>query len=580
MRDNAGMRSLPVPSRFALLALAAVLCAGGHAADGPFPAPLDALAEPDFLPVDEAFALEAELSSDGFVEATWRMPEGYYLYRERFRFDGGRDAELGEPELPAGVAKTDEFFGDVEVYYGSVTARVPVLAQRGERLGVAIEFQGCADYGLCYPPERKHFVFAASGDAAAQASAAVAPGDAGAAVNALLAALGGALLGGLILNLMPCVFPVLSIKALSLLDAEEGERIKHALVYAAGVVTTFLALGAALAGLKSAGEAVGWGFQLQSPGFVAGMAVLFFVLGLNLLGMLETPAFGFGGGASGHFAGGVLAVVVATPCTVPFMGVALGYGLSQPLPVLLGVMIALGVGMALPYVAVAATPPIARRLPRPGPWMVTLKHAMAFPMLITVVWLVWVLARQSGPGAVATTLSACVGAGFIAWLAGGRPERLRSAWAGVAAVAALTIWAAPAGQVEAAAGEDGFDMAVVEQRRAAGKPVFLNFTAAWCITCLANERSTLGTSGIKTFFAQRGIEYIKGDWTNADPAITEALAGFGRSGVPLYVYYPSGGPPVVLPQVLTPGSLIKAIEAADANELSALTSAKLSLSYR
>lgn len=553
------MRQHPFFSRFALMALAILLCAGGKAADNPFSNPQDALAEPDFLPVDEAFALTARLSSDGFVEATWRMPEGYYLYRERFRFDAGRDGDLGEPELPAGVPKTDEFFGDVEAYYGSVTVRVPVLAQRGERLSVAIEYQGCADYGLCYPPERKHFEFAAaSSDAAVPATATV-------PVDALLAALGGALLGGLILNLMPCVFPVLSIKALSLLQAEEGERAKHAFGYAAGVVTTFLALGAALAGLKGAGEAVGWGFQLQSPGFVAGMAVLFFVLGLNLLGMLETPAFGVGGGASGHFAGGVLAVVVATPCTVPFMGVALGYGLSQPLPVLLGVMIALGVGMALPYVAIAATPPIARRLPRPGPWMITLKQGMAFPMLITVVWLVWVLARQAGPGAVAAALSACVVAGFIAWLARGRAGRLRSAWAGVAAVAALTIWAAPTFQVEAAAREDGFDMAAVERRHAAGKPVFLNFTAAWCITCLANERSTLSTAGIKAFFAQRGIEHIKGDWTNADPAITEALARFGRSGVPLYVYYPSAGEPVVLPQVLTPGSLIETIEAADAN---------------
>ena len=317
------------------------------------------------------------------------MPEGYYLYRHRFRFETRDGTRLGEAVLPSGTPKTDEFFGDVEVFYDTLTARVPVVEPAGDRFEVGIEYQGCADYGLCYPPERKWLQFAA---------AASGTGDTGAsgwAFAELIATLGAALLGGLILNLMPCVFPVLSIKALSLLGDPAG-RVRDAAGFSVGVVATFASLGLLLVALRGAGEAVGWGFQLQSPGFVTGMAMLFFALGLNLLGVLPTPPFGVAVDRGGPVATGVLAVVVATPCTVPFMGAAVGYGLSQPAPVLLAVMVALGVGMALPYVLLAAVPPIARRLPRPGAWMVTLKQVMAFPMFVTVVWLVWVLVQQSG----------------------------------------------------------------------------------------------------------------------------------------------------------------------------------------
>ena len=538
-------------------------------AQSPLPSGADALATPDFVPVDEAFALTATLSPEGLVVADWRMPEGYYLYRERFRLEAEGGAELGEPVLPDGVRKTDEFFGDVEVYYGGVTARAPVLAAEGPSLAVAIEYQGCADYGLCYPPERRSFTFdmASLGENSDGADANGAEGatrSLSGAEGTLWAALVGAFLGGLILNLMPCVFPVLSIKVLSLLGGETG-RTRHALGYAAGVLAAFIVLGGTLAVLKAGGAAVGWGFQLQAPGFVAGMAILFFVLALNLFGFLELPAFGVSGGQTGHFATGVLAVVAATPCTVPFMGVALGYGLSQSTPALLGVMAALGAGMALPYVLVTTIPPIARRLPRPGPWMATLKQAMAFPMLLTVVWLLWVVARQSGAEAMAATLSACVATGFLAWLAGGRAARLPAAWGGVVLVAALAIWTAPGFKANAAPAEAGFRMETVAAHRAAGRPVFLNFTAAWCITCLANERSTLGTDGIQRFFTERGIEQVKADWTNADPAITAALEGFGRNGVPLYVYYPSGGEPVLLPQVLTPAIVMDAVRAADSD---------------
>lgn len=525
--------------------------------------------EPEFLPVDEAFVLTARVTDDGVLEADWRMPDGYYLYRHQFGFETRDGTTLGTPELPAGLAKTDEFFGDVEVFYGAATVRVPVLAAGGDPFEVGIEYQGCADYGLCYPPERKWLRFAVAGvdpggggSGVAFAEPSAGEREGGPPARALVAILASALLGGLILNLMPCVFPVLSIKALSLLGAPEG-RVRDATGFSLGVVATFVALGLVLVGLKSAGEAVGWGFQLQSPGFVTAMALLFFVLGLNLLGVLETPGFGVGGfERAGPFATGMLAVVVATPCTVPFMGAAVGYGLAQPAPVLLAVMAALGVGMALPYAVIAAVPPIARRLPRPGAWMATLKQVMAFPMFATVVWLVWVLTQQAGPGGAAWVLAAFVAVGFLAWLGMRSPARLRPVWLAVAGLAALSVWTVPSADRSTGASTQGFDMAAVEAHQAAGRPVFLNFTASWCITCLTNEQSTLGTDRVREYFEERDVAYVKGDWTNADPAITEVLERFGRSGVPLYVYFPRSGDPVVLPQILTPGIVIDAIETA------------------
>lgn len=526
--------------------------------------------EPEFLPVDEAFVFSAELTEDGGVLARWTMPDGYYLYKHRFAAEANAGTDLGEPVIPDGKRKVDEYFGEVEVYYHQAEMRVPVHAQSGRFLEVGIEYQGCADYGLCYPPEQKWVSFdvaAGPGSTSAGSASTMATGagaSAGAAAESmnfttLLAVLGSAILGGLILNLMPCVFPVLSIKALSLIDVEsESDRLRHALGYAAGAVFTFIALGALLAALRGAGESIGWGFQLQSPGFVAAMALLFFVLGLNLLGVLELPGFGVAMDKPNPFATGVLAVVVATPCTVPFMGAALGYGMSQSTWVLLAVMTALGIGMALPYVVLTAVPQLSRLLPRPGPWMVRLKQIMAFPLFATVVWLVWVLVMQSGANGVAMVLAACVLLGFLAWLGQGRANRLAAVWSAAVATSALVIWAVP-GQPEAATASGNFDVAAIERHRANGEPVFLNLTASWCITCLANDRSTLSSDTVNEFFETRGIRYVKGDWTNADPAITSVLESFGRSGVPLYVYYPVRGEPVVLPQVLTPGIVIDAI---------------------
>ena len=541
---------------FALALWCTASVAAGDAGLGLDRAPDPLAAQVEFLPVDEAYRFSAVLR-EGHILARWEIEPGYYLYRSRFDFQPDARATLGEPQIPPGQPKVDEFFGEVEVYYDEVTVVVPVTGQATSSFSVRFGYQGCADAGLCYPPETRAVTFATGG-------AGVGPmaddAGAGADMAGVLAALASAILGGLILNLMPCVFPVLAIKAVSLVEAEPRGRWRHAVGYGLGVVVTFLALGGLLAVLRSAGEAIGWGFQLQSPGFVVAMALVFFLLGLNLLGVLEVPGFGVAMEGSNAFAAGIIAVVVATPCTAPFMGAALGYGIAHSTPMLLLVMAALGVGLALPYVVLAVVPALADRLPRPGPWMATLKQVLAFPLFLTVAWLVWVLGRQAGADAVLAALCACTVLGFVAWLALGKPARLPLVWGAAALVLALTTWFVP--RPQAGPAESSFDMAAVEERAAAGEPLLLNFTAAWCITCLANERTTLSTARVREFLAANGISQIKADWTNADPAITEALSRFGRSGVPLYVFYPPGREPVLLPQVLTPGIVIETITAA------------------
>lgn len=397
----------------------------------------------------------------------------------------------------------------------------------------------------------------------------------------LLWAMLAALLGGIALNLMPCVFPVLSIKALALLkhaQATPRELRLQGLVYAAGVLCAFGLLAAILILLKAGGQSIGWGFQYQSPLFVWLLALLMFAVGLSLSGCLTfgAGAAGLGsglaeqGGYRGSFFTGVLAAVVATPCTAPFMGAAIGYALGQPAPVLLAVFLSLGGGLALPYLVLTFWPGLQRRLPRPGPWMERLKECFAFPMYAAAIWLVWVLAQQAGPNAVLLALVAMLLLGFAAWLLasaaragvlGRRLSRLLAAGTLLLAllgggwrVAELQPSVAEAAAEAAAAHWEAFTPERLESLRAEGKPVFINMTAAWCISCLVNERVALSEAAIVEAFKRSGLTYLKGDWTQRDARISAFLQEFGRSGVPLYVYYPAGlaSQPVVLPQLLTP----------------------------
>jgi thiol:disulfide interchange protein DsbD len=407
----------------------------------------------------------------------------------------------------------------------------------------------------------------------------------------LLAAMGLALAGGLILNLMPCVLPVLSIKALALVGhAEISPRAvrRHGLAYTAGVLLCFAALAGALLALRAGGAQIGWGFQLQSPLVVTALAYVLFALGLSLSGLLVIGGrFTSVGhdlaarpGYTGSFFTGALATVAATPCTAPFMGAAVGYALTQTPAAALAVFEALGLGLALPFLALSLVPAWRRLLPRPGPWMTRLSQALAFPLYASVAWLVWVVSRQAGPDGVALVLVGLLLIGFGAWLhhaARGAAPRWRRAATGFALVsAAVAIALAPlaAASPPAASGTGAPTGAAWEpysprrlaELRAQGSPVFVNFTAAWCITCLVNERVALRSPAVTEAFARKGVVYLKADWTRRSAEIASVLQSFGRSGVPLYVVYPSRAgravapEPLVLPQILTEGTIIEAID--------------------
>ena len=397
----------------------------------------------------------------------------------------------------------------------------------------------------------------------------------GASSLTLTAALLGALLGGLILNLMPCVFPVLAIKVVGFTRHAQDRRAHRisGLAYTAGVVLSFLALGALMLGLRAAGEAVGWGFQLQSPAVVAALAGLFTLIGLNLAGVFEFGNMLPSSVASlqarhpvaDSFLTGVLAVAVASPCTAPFMGASMGLTATLPAAQALAVFAALGLGLALPYLAASLWPAVARALPRPGAWMDTFRRFMAFPMFATVVWLVWVLGQQSGIDGAASLLILLVGLGLLAWSLAlqGRARR----WLGsVATVAmALLLWAfgphvtrmaevaaAPANATATAAqGWQPWAPGAAEALVASGRPVFVDFTAAWCVTCQYNKKTTLANSEVLADLHAKNVALLRADWTRRDPAITAALAQLGRNGVPVYVFYRPGKPPVVLTEVLS-----------------------------
>ncbi len=403
----------------------------------------------------------------------------------------------------------------------------------------------------------------------------------------LLSVIFFALAGGLILNLMPCVFPVLSLKVLSFASkgqAAHSEQRLHGLAYTLGIIVTFMLLASVLLGLRAGGEAVGWAFQLQSPWFVAILIYLFFSFGLSLSGVFEfgTGFMGLGSnlaaksGYKGSFFTGVLATVVASPCTAPFMGAALGFALSQSWLVAMVVFFFLGLGMALPFLVLSFSPALLKFMPKPGAWMNTFKEFMAFPMYATVLWLLWVLGNQVGVNGMAIVVGACLLLAFGLWLLQKRTlvgPFWRNANAVLSAVAiVIAFYALQSPMLEArqvtqsyASGDDefaeanyeAFATARFEELQAAGKPFFINMTAAWCITCLANEQTTLSSDRVIQAMQDLDITYLKGDWTNQDPEISRVLDAFNRPSVPLYVFYPGAGKePVILPQILTPSIVV------------------------
>lgn len=380
----------------------------------------------------------------------------------------------------------------------------------------------------------------------------------------------GALIGGLILNLMPCVFPVISIKALSIAKSAHGERTKirrEAWLYTAGVLATFLLLTLVLLALKTGGAEIGWGFQLQSPKVVAALAVLLFVIGLNLLGTFE---FGTGlqntgadltqkSGAAGSFFTGALAVIVATPCTAPMMAGAVGYALAQPALVTLVVFMALAFGFALPFLLIAYVPELLSRLPKPGPWMVRFKEILAFPMFAAAIWLVWVLSLQAGEDGVLYVLVAMLAVGLAIWFfkSKGMAGKVLGVLSILAAIILPVSISANAASGHISAGElhaEAWSPERVSEIQAEGRPIFVDFTAAWCVTCKVNERVVLDKPRTQKLFKDTDTAFLIADWTNKNDTIARELAKYGRAGVPLYlVYSPSNNSvnPTILPQVLT-----------------------------
>jgi thiol:disulfide interchange protein len=518
-------------------------------------------------------------NSDLFAWAERRQPQ-VMDWPTRFSTDGGQLSIQVEPD---GIAETADwaFFSAVE---NLVDHSEPATATSGS--GQILIAQKLSPFMSRTPDslpfvlvdttaERAFKLTATAGSLVSEGEAAIAAGQTG-WLLAILLALGG----GVLLNLMPCVFPVLSIKAMSVVAGAGHDQRAHGLAYTAGVVLSFALLAGVLLVLRAGGEAIGWGFQLQSPWFVGILIYVLFALGLSLSGLFDfgTRLMGMGqglaekGGLSGSFFTGILACVVASPCTAPFMGTALGVAVLMPWPMAMTIFLALGLGLALPMLLLSFSPALARRMPRPGPWMETFKQAMAFPLYLAVVWLLWVLARQTDANGLAAILTGMVVLAFALWLGGKRDRGPNRAVARHAAVGLSLILAfaalgtasrfQPDTAVETPAGWERFSAERLDELRAEpDRAILVNMTADWCVTCLVNERVALNTEAVRETMTSNNIAYLKGDWTRRDPAITAYLAQFGRNGVPLYVVYPrDGGEPSVLPQILTPGLVVQALE--------------------
>jgi thiol:disulfide interchange protein DsbD len=545
---------------------------GGSATNSPFGA--SSLQGPDFLPVEEAYQLAIDVTPDT-LRLYWQIADGYYLYQHAFdvTLRSGDDSVPHRVDLPPGEDRTDEFFGDVTVYYLDADVRVE-LEERVDSAQLTVTSQGCADAGLCYPPRTQRFEIdfgagtatelappARSPAASAGGGLTSGPASGTAGLSTVLYMLLLAFVGGSILNLMPCVFPILSLKVLAFARADADERHRHGWWYTAGVVASFLLVAAVLVALQTAGRAIGWGFQLQSPAFVIGLAYLFIAMGLSLSGLVHLGGslmnLGSGlasrSGDSGSFFTGVLAVLVASPCTAPFMGTALGFALTQPAVTSVAVFAALGVGMAAPLLLLSYSNTARRLMPAPGAWMETLKQALAFPLYATAIWLLWVAGRQTG---VDTLVVALFGALLLAlglWLWGpGIPRKAGAALVLLLALASASWRGESGAERELADSRNAWSPAAVAEAQAQGRPVFVDFTADWCITCLANERTVLHTDATEALFAARDTVYLVADWTNYDARIADFLSDMGRSGIPLYLLYPGrpGAEPLVLPQLL------------------------------
>ena len=544
-----------------------------------------------FLPVEQAYQLSPSVAEDRVI-LDWIIAPDYFLYRERFKVDATSSDGSALPvvvTMNTGISKYDDYFErETEIYHDQTQVLVTFPAEQRKPFTLTVESQGCAEAGLCYPPQKQFLRIDPAlsaveivDDVPASANTATPNTVPATAPPNLMIVFLMALLGGLILNLMPCVFPVLSLKVFAMAAQRErdDEAHLHSWVYAAGVVISFVLVAGIMLLLRAGGEAVGWGFQLQEPLFISLLVYLFFILGLSFSGVVHIGGSLMGIGQSWvagspikrSFFTGVLAVVVASPCSVPFMGVALGYAVSQSAILALLIFAVLGFGMALPFILLAYWPQMLHRLPAPGPWMSRLSQFLAFPLYATGVWLLWVLGQQGGEMSMVAVLGGLILLAMAGWL--WRDASARIWEKGLAILVLMAALVVPHlvvvemckiqqnGALKAGDAES-YSAVRLEALRAEGKPVFINLTAAWCLTCLANEKIALGRESVQKHLETKSITYLKGDWTNRDPEITSLLQKFERNGVPLYLYFPPGrdSAVVVLPQLLTENTLLKVLQ--------------------
>jgi thiol:disulfide interchange protein DsbD len=561
---------------------------------------------PKDLPKDQIFTLKASLSwlackelcVPGSADVALQMPGPTWatdLDWMSASVPKGDWPLSGKPSFPVSISgkngtKLVSFPGEPGIAYefypdpaeGTTAGHVTQIAS-GNAIVFSIPWDGVPPFKglLVEKASRKAWWIGAGAEGSASASAARTPSS-GIALGVLLTALFSGFLGGLILNLMPCVLPVISLKIFSFI-AQAGESpgriFRHGLAFAAGIFSWFLGLGMLVIVLKSGGSQVTWGaFQFQNPWFVIGLSVLVFLFALNLFGVFEITLPGSAatsldhaasrGGYGGSFFQGLFATLLATPCTAPFLGSALGFAFGQSAAVILAMFASVALGMSLPYLLLSAQPGWRKLIPKPGTWMERLKQFMGFPLLATNLWLLWVIQNQRGSDAALAMLALFLLLGFWAWIYGSLIESSsRVKWpllillllilgAGGAVLCKRITDSKPVTQ--SASSQEGIEWVTyspeaLESLLAQGKPVFLDFTASWCLTCQFNERTAINVPAVRKLMKERGIVAMKGDWTNSDPAITAALKSFGRVGVPLAVYYPpgKGSSPVVLPELLT-----------------------------
>ena len=543
---------------------------------------------PDFLPYDEAYKLSASVD-EKYLTFNWDIEPGYYLYKSKINvFAEDPHTQINNLFFQKGEFKFDEFFEeDMEVFYKSSMLKAS-FDSTDNKIYVKLLSQGCADLGLCYPPQENWVsidkttntvqIYNNRPDFFINSDYRIEGSESSENIS-VIAALLGAFLGGLILNLMPCVFPVLSIKALSFAQNHKTNRDTriHALIYTLGVVFSFLVIAALMISLRAAGESIGWGFQLQSSQFLILLAYLFFFLGLSFLGIVEigTKLMSLGQNSEANssiqssFLTGVLAVTIASPCTAPFMGPALGFAVYQSNAVALLIFVFLGIGMAFPFLLLVLSPNIRNILPKPGKWMDEFKQFLAFPMFFTVVWLLWVIGRQTNITVMSVVTVGLILISMSIWSKKILDQRHLNKNISIKNLAPISLlvlaiilpfWNQTEDQ-DALLWES-FDQARLEDLRSQGNPIFINITADWCITCLANEKVAF-TEKFYSQIKKNNITYLKGDWTNQDAVITKLLNKHRRNGVPLYLMYPKGGgDPEVLPQILLEGILLRAIDRA------------------